>query len=817
MTKPLKILESWIRASIPPVDLGGEKKVWRFSPLYSGGLLDVDGFDVPVVLDIQSLLIDDNPPALLDHDISQVVGYLKDISKVGNKSVNCQAIVQGTPFSEIVNNYQSAGYTLKPSIGATRIREQDKIFVDTDETLDINGRRINGPFWAIYNASLVEGSFVTIGGDQFARAELAARIKYLKANLGGLKKMTWEEFLQSKKVTAESFEAMTDEEKAALKAEFESGGGSAEAGIDDETVIIDQKENGSETAIKEAVTEAVAEAIEEMPASEAVGLYVNIAEEVANETESQLTAECGEEEIKEEDKEKVTAKAKRIAAGILKKKMIKAKLKESREIDPVKESRRVNSIKAVCSGYGKTGSEIAGKAIAHGWDFEKTQKAIKACLAKNKGVSSMPKQINWSGSSGGKGLRRQDVVTAAFAGTCGMKPDKIKKAFKFSDDVINASLEKENRNVTFKRLIAESVNSFSPGSVGIGSDQIEAIELMRLHCKEQALKQRLNRGSVKAGIGYSTISATDVLHAVLEAYLLEPLELDEQIYKTITKEIKYTDFNQVDSYLPTLIGELKRISDTGQLEHVGYTTEKFSGGTEPRGAMFSIPETVLINDRLDVFVELLRQLNNLPEQCIEHDCAATLWGMLDGDITYQQDHQAFFSSARGNLITGADSALSTTGLALAENALDSFKDKNGNGISSSGSFILCGSKIYPQALRVFQSENLNLVDAIGEKNIYYNAYKPVKWKLLNSGFANAKKADGTTASYLSAKADDLWILMRDPQRRPIMHVNKLVGYESPQLKQFDSDPSVWGTTYQLIYPYRVTSMWADGAVVCQGN
>ena len=52
-----------------------------------------------------------------------------------------------------------------------------------------------------------------------------------------------------------------------------------------------------------------------------------------------------------------------------------------------------------------------------------------------------------------------------------------------------------------------------------------------------------------------------------------------------------------------------------------------------------------------------------------------------------------------------------------------------------------------------------------------------------------------------------------PQTRPVVCVNKLVGYESPQVRTFDYDPNVWGLTYQMIYPYSVSTQYADGIVV----
>ena len=189
--------------------------------------------------------------------------------------------------------------------------------------------------------------------------------------------------------------------------------------------------------------------------------------------------------------------------------------------------------------------------------------------------------------------------------------------------------------------------------------------------------------------------------------------------------------------------------------------------------------------------------------------------MVDGDIN-AADGSAFFSAARGNVITGAGGALSEAGLNAATEALDNMKDANGAPIATDGAFIVTSSALFATAQRLYASENLNVVDTIGDRNVYAGVYKPYKWAYLNAGNARATKDDGATASDLQTYKATQWYLFRDPARRPIMTVNKLVGYESPQIKQYDSDPSTWGTVYQLIYPYSISAAWTDGALVVRG-
>lgn len=782
----------------------------KFAPLYSGGECDIDGFDGPAVADLDTLEIDNNPPALIDHNPDWIAGELENVriekDEQGRASVTCDVTVGGTEYARAILNYFRTGpVTLKPSIGIRRIRDYNIEYVAPGQTARVNGRTFRGPLNIVRHGHLSEGSFVTMAGDPEAKAFLA-RLQHTGGNT-----MTFEEFLTGKGIDPAAFDALSDEEKEALRNEFD---GTAEAGLEDGNG--DGAGEGGDTPpeaeVAEAAVEAVAEVIEE-----AVGAGditpaegEEVFDEIVGDTEKELEAsgETGE------DEKELKAAARKIAGKKLQRHIFRAKIK-NRKNTAANEQRRVSAIKTFCAGYGRKGGEIAGRAIAGGWSYEKTEKVMKASFARDNKLDGLRRNIPAGGNSTNGRPRAQDVMTAAFAMTCKLRPEYVQKHFGFSEQVMNAAMEKKNRNVTLRRLIVDSVNSFQANYANAGTNMLEVVPAMRRFCKQRK-ERELGDRNFNASIGFSTISATDVLHAIIEAYLLDQQAAAPTFYKTITKEVSFSDFNQVDAYLPTLIGQLSKISETGQIEHVSYTTQKISAKTEPLGATFAIPEMVLINDQLNVFVELLQQFRDLPEKCVEHDVAEYFWRMVDGNVQ-AADGAAFFSTARGNIVTGANTALSEGGLNAATEALDSITDENGAPISSEGAFIVTNSGLFATAQRLYVSENINVIDTVGVKNVYAGVYKPYKWAYLNPGLARAKKDNGSTASDMQTYAATQWYLFRDPQVRPIMTVNKLVGYESPQIKQFDSDPSTWGTVYQLIYPYSISACWPDGALVMRGQ
>ncbi len=234
MPRPTFRVHAKFKASLPPLTQT-ERRIIPFRPLYSGGECDVDGFDYPTVVDIDSLVIEDDCPALIQHDPAMVVGKHRNICKKntnGLLSVDSDADVHGTVYAKALLEYIDEDiHKPEPSIGVDRIRSYNTIFHPAGTTAQVNGRTFQGPIYVIYQGHMTEGSFVTLRGDYGAKSLLAS----LKLFNKGEKVMTFEEFLASKNITQEQFDAMTPEEQAALKAEFEAdgSGGEVDASLDE--------------------------------------------------------------------------------------------------------------------------------------------------------------------------------------------------------------------------------------------------------------------------------------------------------------------------------------------------------------------------------------------------------------------------------------------------------------------------------------------------------------------------------------------------------------------------------------------------------
>lgn len=752
---------------------------YRFEPLYSGGAAFIDDFDAPVYIDLSTLRIDPAPKALLEHDMEQVVGKLENI-EITDAGVTCDAIVGGTDAAASLIDWGDNVADWVPSIGVYRFTNADVEYVEEGARATVNNREIEGAAYIVRNGYLCEGSFVTIGGDGEARA--------VKAKLFKIRGSKMDEKLTDEEKIVDVTDAIEEKaEEIAIEAAEET-----DAALDEERDAI----------IEDVVSEKVDEELnaldvtdEEITPEEVEAIKEEIKDEV------EALDDAGDRETIDE-LEKAAARLAR--AKIRARRAIKAR-KAQRSAPTVqlggkREARRVAALNALaCNDSARAG--IVASAIEKGWSVEKTKRVLKATAARARQMAGLP-TIGRSGA--GSQPRLQDIYAASLARTLGMSPRRIQSAFKFDQRVIDAAEDKRFRNATLKTIVAASNNSFKPGSFGVNTNMMEAWGDCRANCRRASLGG--NRATASAG--FSTISATDIFSAVMQAFLEPSEEVAPRRWTEVARVNTLVDFNSVDSYLPTLQGRLREISATGGIQNISFTTEKFTRAAKAQGINFTIPEMMIINDQIDAFAELLRQFESLGEDCIEHDVAEAFWRVFDGDAKDAAGN-ALVSAARGNYITGG--SLSEDGLNTALTALAAFSTANGAPLAVDRAKLLCGNALGATAMKLYVQEYPNFANGTVTPNIYRGRFEPVVWSYLDAAHARAKKDDGSTASLLAG--GKTWAMIRDPQTRPVVCVNKLVGFESPQIRQFDYDPSVWGLTYQLIYPYSVSTQYADGIAV----
>lgn len=163
------------------------KKTFTFHPLYSGGPLVVAKYDLPVVLDIDGVELPPTAPVCLMHRLDAVAGTMTKIwvetTESGEKSIWAEGEFltdeRGTPnpWARAILAEKLFGKDFECSIHSHELPLENLELVPPDAEATANGRTFVGPLFIARKWTLQEGSFVTLGGDAWNAADIAALMK----------------------------------------------------------------------------------------------------------------------------------------------------------------------------------------------------------------------------------------------------------------------------------------------------------------------------------------------------------------------------------------------------------------------------------------------------------------------------------------------------------------------------------------------------------------------------------------------------------------------------------------------------------------
>ncbi len=187
----------------------------KFSILaYSGGLLRVDGFSFPVVVDLAGLQASAAVPIILDHSPSTetTIGQTSDIRNDGKRLVLAGQVTGKSQRVQDVIAQHDAGYSWQASIGCSVELSQD---VPAGQRVSVNGQTFVGPVIVARRTVLRETSVLPVGADATTQVNLAAKA----ASIEGKRVMKFEDYVISLGLDPAT---LTPEAAAALKVAFEN-------------------------------------------------------------------------------------------------------------------------------------------------------------------------------------------------------------------------------------------------------------------------------------------------------------------------------------------------------------------------------------------------------------------------------------------------------------------------------------------------------------------------------------------------------------------------------------------------------------------
>jgi hypothetical protein len=232
VSKPKPIIalagEVEISAAAPESSLVPRKFTSTF---YTGGALEIEGWDLPVVVDLVGLEEGKVLVANLDHDRTKRVGNFA-VANDGKSLVASGTASARTPARDEVVGSADEGYQWQASL---EVSPKQVETVKSGKTVTVNGQEFTGPIYVTRKGVLKGFAFVSHGADDNTTATIAASAANSKEKVMDTKAKAWIEAMGF------DVETLTDDQKAGLLANFEGKNGKKPAAIEGSTPLQKRK------------------------------------------------------------------------------------------------------------------------------------------------------------------------------------------------------------------------------------------------------------------------------------------------------------------------------------------------------------------------------------------------------------------------------------------------------------------------------------------------------------------------------------------------------------------------------------------------
>lgn len=406
------------------------------------------------------------------------------------------------------------------------------------------------------------------------------------------------------------------------------------------------------------------------------------------------------------------------------------------------ELRRQARIREVC---GDKHTDIAAKAIEEGWSVEKAElEAMKA---------SRPNPPR--ARDGGERPNLATTLQAAACMTIGIGDEKHLIA-SYGEDAVNEA--DQFRGMGLRQLAdicARANNVDLPINVG-GRDWMQA--------------------------AFSNTDLPNILGNVANKALAQAFTAGTAVVPRIARRVSHSNFHAHTVASMGLDGSLQSVAPDGELQHLSVSEETRTRQVDTKGAILRVTRKDVINDELGAMVDNAMSLGRKALASRE----STVFALFNGTGA----GSSFFTSARGNYISGSSTALSHEALSTAIAAFLNQTDPSGDPVNVMPRMLLVPPALLGTAQELFRSTMIMAAggsskDRQPTTNIHAGSYEPVVSPYLTSG--------STTA----------WYLIADPNDLAVVDVAYLNGNDVPTIETFgfDSNPDNLGFAWRVYYDF----------------
>ncbi len=446
-----------------------------------------------------------------------------------------------------------------------------------------------------------------------------------------------------------------------------------------------------------------------------------------------------------------------------------------------KELERQAGIHKICAGGHP---DLQAKAIREGWTIEKSELEVLRAT-REQATPAIHVSDKASKKTGA-------VLEASLLRSCGINPekcgydqptleatDKVARGYglhALMHDVLRASGRSYQSGVYDNDFIRETFRANSDLSAS-GSNHLQANE------------------------GFSTISLTGVLSNVANKALLAAYNSVSGVRYQIAKRRQVRDFKAFTSYRITGNGVLEKLGPDGEIKHAEMTEESYSNQIDTYARMMALTRKMMINDDLGAFMEIPQSFGRLAGITEEKVLFEVLLAAISG--------AAFFTSGRGNLLSGATYALAIDGLSAGETAMWKKEDSEGNPILAAPKLLLVPPDTATVAGQLYRDTQVNETTTANKGRPTSNPHAGKFLPVMSPFFGTSQGITGGSTTH--------WLMLCDPMDVAVIEFAELQGQSGPIIESAETDFNTLGMQWRAYRDFGAAMQDHRGGVYANGT
>jgi len=434
------------------------------------------------------------------------------------------------------------------------------------------------------------------------------------------------------------------------------------------------------------------------------------------------------------------------------------------------ERERVAAIQSICNGEFP---EIEKDAICAGWTPEVVTAKVLETIRAERPSSS----VNISVKPEPERDDMKSNLEAAMCLRCGISPDELEK--EYGARSVEAGML--DMDMPLRDLLIECM-------------RIDGIPYSR----------GFDNYTIRAA--FSSVTLPGILSNVANKKLLQSFAAQPVIATRLCSTGDLNDFKEADRFRLTDVGDLKPIGADGEIKSGSVVEESAKNQLDSYGKMFCLTRKMIINDDLGAFMKVPVAMGNRAARLVDQ----LFFSRLLKNPT-QADGKNLFHTGHKNLLTGANSALSSDSLKKAIQLFLDQVDADGQPISVEPRILLVPTALKHLALELTRGATMIMAGGSGTESVVrpaLNVLADENLQVVSSPYLGNSAYEGASQS--------AWYLFGDPKTVDTWEIGYLKGKRTPTVEQGNTDFNTLGMWFRVYFDVGVREQDHRGMVKANG-